>query len=232
MRASDAWLVYGSRSERDAIELGADPERVVFAPITALVPEASTPDRVRGGGTTRYLFVGRLIERKGLDVLLDAFARVEGGELHIAGDGPLRPMVEAAAARDPRIRDAGHVAGEALARAYAEADVLIVPSLYEPWGLVVHEGLAYGLPVITTDQVGAADDLIEHDVNGYVAAAGSAEELREAMSAIAGGGAAIGREARLVLRRARSRGLLPRLPTRGRAPQTKRETDGVTRRSQ
>jgi glycosyltransferase involved in cell wall biosynthesis len=185
MRASDAWLVYGSRQARDVVELGADPERVVVAPITPLVPEAPVRERVPEHGKLRYLFVGRLIERKGLDVLLEAFARVEGGELRIAGDGPLRPVVEAAAARDPRIRLTGHVAGEALARAYLDADVLVVPSLYEPWGLVVHEGLAYGLPVIATDEVGAAADLIERDVNGYVAAAGSAEELREAMTAIA-----------------------------------------------
>jgi glycosyltransferase involved in cell wall biosynthesis len=184
MRTSDAWLVYGSRQARDVVELGADPERVVVAPITALVPEAPAPEHRPADGTTRYLFVGRLIERKGLEVLLEAFERVDGGELRIAGDGPLREMVEAAAARDPRIRLIGHTAGEELARAYQDADVLVVPSLYEPWGLVVHEGLAYGLPVIVTDEVGAADDLIERDVNGYVAAAGSAEELGEAMTAV------------------------------------------------
>jgi glycosyltransferase involved in cell wall biosynthesis len=184
MRASDAWLAYGSRQAQDVVELGADRERVVIAPITPLVPDAPPHDRVPADGATRYLFVGRLIERKGLDVLLAAFSGVDGGELRIAGDGPLRPTVEAAAARDPRIQLIGHVEGAALARAYREADVLVVPSLYEPWGLVVHEGLAYGLPVITTDQVGAADDLIEEDVNGYVTTAGSSDELREAMNAI------------------------------------------------
>jgi glycosyltransferase involved in cell wall biosynthesis len=185
MRSCDAWLVYGSRQARDVVELGADPERVVVAPVTALVPESPPAARPPADGKTRYLFVGRLIERKGLDVLLEAFARVDGGELRIAGDGPLREMVEAAAARDPRISLIGHVAGDALTGAYGDADVLVVPSLYEPWGLVVHEGLAHGLPVITTDQVGAADDLIERGVNGYVAAAGSAEELAEAMTAVA-----------------------------------------------
>src|SRR5436190_1878117 len=88
-------------------------------------------------------------------------------------------------ARHPRIHLMGHVTGEELARAYRDADAFVLPSLYEPWGLVVHEALAYGLPVITTDQVGAGDDLIERDVNGYVVAAGSADELREAMSAVA-----------------------------------------------
>ena len=185
MRASDAWLVYGSRQARDAVELGADPARVVLAPITPLAAESRLQHRPRVDGMTRYLFVGRLIERKGLDVLLEAFAGVAGGELEIAGDGPLRPMVEAAAARDPRIRYIGHAAGDALASAYREADALIVPSLYEPWGLVVHEGLAHGLPVIASDEVGAAADLIEPDINGYVVATGSADEARDAMNAVA-----------------------------------------------
>ena len=185
MRAADAWLVYGSRQARDVVELGADPERVVVAPITPLVSDAPGRDRRPPQATTRYLFVGRLIERKGLDVLLQAFERADGGELRIAGDGPLREMVEAAAARDPRVRLIGHVAGDELARTYRDADVLVVPSLYEPWGLVVHEGLAYGLPVIATDQVGAADDLIEPEVNGYVVRAGSVDELLDAMSVAA-----------------------------------------------
>ena len=107
-------------------------------------------------------------------MLLEAFRRVDGGELWIVGDGPMREAVEAAASRDRRIRLLGHRDGEALAQAYRDAHILLVPSLYEPWGLVVHEGLAHGLPVITTDQVGAGDDLIESGTNGYVVPAGSA----------------------------------------------------------
>jgi len=173
MRTSDAWLVYGTRHAKDVVELGADRERVVMAPITPLGPDpAIQRPAARAGAGTRYLFVGRLIERKGLDVLLDAFGRVGAGELWIAGDGPLRQMVDAAAAQDTRIRVIGHAAGNALAQAYREADVLVVPSLYEPWGLVVHEGLAYGLPVIATDQVGAADDLVDPGVNGFIVPCG------------------------------------------------------------
>ena len=187
MRSSDAWLVHGSRHVRDVIELGATPARTVIAGITPLVPEHRPPrERMPWLGSMRYLFVGRLIERKGVDVLLDAFSRIEQGELWIAGDGPVQPTVEAAASKDPRIRLLGHVEGEALADAYRQSDVLVVPSLYEPWGLVVHEGLAHGLGVITTDQVGAAYDLIDHGTNGYVVEAGSSEQLTDSMRAAAG----------------------------------------------
>lgn len=186
MRSADAWLVYGTRHVRDVVALGADPDRTVIAPITALAPEPPTEPHPPGAGETlRYLFVGRLIERKGVDGLLEAFRGVDGGELVIVGDGPLREAVEAAASQDPRIRLLGHRDGEALANAYRDAHVLMVPSLYEPWGLVVHEGLAHGLPVIASDQVGAGDDLIDSGTNGYVVPAGSAHALAEAMQAVA-----------------------------------------------
>jgi glycosyltransferase involved in cell wall biosynthesis len=186
MRTADACLAYGDRQARDLAEMGVDPARIVIAPITALAPERPPArESGRAGRDTRFLFVGRLIERKGLEVLLRAFAGFEGGELWIAGDGPLDEAVCQAAARDPRIRLFGHVSGDDLGDLYGNVDALIVPSLYEAWGLVVHEGLAYGLPVITTDQVGAADDLIDSGVNGYVVTAGSAQATGEAMRAIA-----------------------------------------------
>jgi glycosyltransferase involved in cell wall biosynthesis len=187
MRSADGWLVCGTRHVRDAVALGADPARTVIAPITALAPDPpAKPHPPAPGETLRYLFVGRLIERKGIDVLLEAFRRVDAGELSIVGDGPLLSAVEAAAAADPRIRVLGHRGGAALEDAYRDGHVLVVPSLYEPWGLVVHEGLAHGLPVIVTDQVGAGDDLIDSGTNGYVVTAGSAQALAEAMQAAAG----------------------------------------------
>ena len=103
----------------------------------------------------------------------------------IAGDGPLQETVSQAASRDPRIRLFGHVGGDDLGDLYAEVDAMVVPSLYEAWGLVVHEGLAHGLPVIATDQVGAADDLIDPVVNGYVVPACSVEATAEAMRSVA-----------------------------------------------
>jgi len=186
MRQADAWLVYGSRQARDLVNMGADPARTVTAPLTALAPER--PVQRRGTttrGITRYLFMGRLIERKGIDVLLEAFDDLGSGELWVVGDGPLRETVKLAAARRDRIRFLGHLEGDAQVEVYRQTDVLVVPSLYEPWGLVVHEGLAYGLPVIATDQVGAADDLIDPGTNGCIVPAGSSRALSDAMRGLA-----------------------------------------------
>src|SRR5262245_19589030 len=184
-RSGDAWLAGGSRHARDVIRLGADPDRTVIAPITALAPDPPlTREGFRVTEHPRYLFVGRFIERKGIDVLLTAFRRLDRGELWLTGDGPLRSFVEEAAKTDPRVRYLGYADETMLPDLYREADVLVVPSLFEPWGLVVHEGLAYGLPVITTDQVGAADHLIEPGVNGYIVAPGSSDALVAAMRAV------------------------------------------------
>ncbi len=184
-RSADAWLAGGSRHARDVVRLGADPNRTVIAPLTALGPN---PPVERAGfvvpGQPRYLFVGRFIERKGIDVLLAAFRRVDRGELWLAGDGPLRSYLEGEAKGDSRIRVLGYANEESLPDLYRQADILVVPSLFEPWGLVVHEGLAHGLPVIATDQVAAADDLIASGVNGYVVPAGSYEALAAAMGSV------------------------------------------------
>jgi glycosyltransferase involved in cell wall biosynthesis len=185
-RSGDAWLAGGSRHARDVVRLGADPNRTVIAPLTALGPD---PPLERAGfvvqGQPRFLFVGRFIERKGIDVLLSAFRRVDRGELWLAGDGPLRSEVEREANGDPRIRLLGYASEESLPDLYRQADILVVPSLFEPWGLVVHEGLAYGLPVIATDQVAAADDLVDSGVNGCVVPAGSDGALAAAMGSLA-----------------------------------------------
>jgi len=186
MRTADACLAYGSRHVRDLVSMGVDENRIVIAPISALAPDRP-PARAwpRAGSRTRFLFVGRLIESKGLGVLLHAFGRFPGGELWIVGDGPLQGALNQAAKADPRIRMLGYVEGKNLSAVYADVDALVLPSLYEPWGLVVHEGLANGLPVIVTDQVAAADDLVEPGVNGYVVAAGSADAFGAAMRDLA-----------------------------------------------
>ena len=186
MRACDAWIAYGTRSARDLQELGADPERIVIAPFAAPPRERVVSERERAGDQNgpHYLFVGQLIERKAISQLLHAFEGLSGGQLSLVGDGPLREHVEQAAEANPRIRYFGHLGSDELDHLYATADVLVVPSLYEVWGLVVNEALEHGLPVIATDQTGAADDLIVPGVTGEIVEAGSVEQLRAAMAAV------------------------------------------------
>ena len=73
---------------------------------------------------------------------------------------------------------------EELSQYYAISDLFVLPSTQEVWGLVLNEAVACGLPVITTDKVGASTDLIKDGVNGYVVESRNAEHLCDAMKKV------------------------------------------------
>ena len=113
-------------------------------------------------------FVGRLVLEKGLDVMANlSEALQKRGVSHkvlIVGDGPERaPMQE----RLPHAIFTGFLSGEALARAYASADIFINPSTTEAFGNVTLEAMASGLPCICADATGARS-LVNHNANGYL----------------------------------------------------------------
>jgi glycosyltransferase involved in cell wall biosynthesis len=127
------------------------------------------------------LFVGRLEPHKGILLLLEAFGQVSEwrpeARLIIAGGGSLSNDVQAAARRNSAIAHAGRLEGEDLWACYLAADLLVLPSLFEPWGLVVNEAMAFGLPVIVSDAVGSAADLLPQDEEGAIVPAGDAAAL-------------------------------------------------------
>lgn len=136
------------------------------------------------------LFVGRLEPVKGLDDLLAAFGEVQGrlgdARLVIVGEGTLRDEVEGASRANPAIIAAGRLAGEDLWATYCASDVLVLPSLFEPWGLVVNEAMAFGLPVVVSEEVGCGDDLVRDGQEGIVVRAGDRLQLAAALLALAG----------------------------------------------
>ena len=140
------------------------------------------------GDAPVILFVGKLIEKKQPLLLLDAFADVRREwpcALLLVGDGPLRPEIERRIA-DEEIQDVqitGFLGQTDLARAYAAADVFVLPSIRdETWGLVVNEALNFALPVVVSDKVGCAPDLVRQGENGYVVPAGDRRALAQAVS--------------------------------------------------
>jgi glycosyltransferase involved in cell wall biosynthesis len=136
-----------------------------------------------------FVFVGRLEPRKGVAHLLEAFGALSAARpdvaLLVVGDGGERQRVAAAAAGNAQLRYAGRLDTEKVIAAFCCADVALVPSLIEPFGLVVNEAMAAGLPVIASDRVGCVDDLVKHGETGLVVPAGSAGALREAMAQLA-----------------------------------------------
>jgi glycosyltransferase involved in cell wall biosynthesis len=132
------------------------------------------------------LMCGKLSQIKDPLLLLRAFASVRrrvGCSLLFAGDGALRAEIEATVARDgiPDVRVAGFLNQSELPRAYAAADTLVLCSRREPWGLVVNEAMNFALPVVVTDVVGCAADLVAHGENGLVVPVGSVLALEAAL---------------------------------------------------
>lgn len=114
-----------------------------------------------------FLFVGQLIPRKGLDVLLEAFQlyRAAGGNwnLRIVGSGPLEDRCNG----DGIIFD-GFCQAAQVAQKMCQAGAVVVPSREDHWATVVCEAAAAGTPVIASKWVGAAADIIRHGINGLV----------------------------------------------------------------
>jgi glycosyltransferase involved in cell wall biosynthesis len=104
---------------------------------------------------TFVLSLGYLEERKGIDALIESLDLTETqAELFIAGEGPERNYLEDIA--DASTTFLGYVDEEKKAALFEAAELFVLPSRHDPWGLVVNEALHYGTPVVTTSQTGAA----------------------------------------------------------------------------
>jgi glycosyltransferase involved in cell wall biosynthesis len=92
-----------------------------------------------------------------------------------------------------RVVITGFVNQGEISRYYAAADVLVLPSSHEPWGLVLNEGMCFGLPVVASDAVGAAPDLVHSGENGFVYPAGDVSALADALRRLLADSAGRGR---------------------------------------
>jgi glycosyltransferase involved in cell wall biosynthesis len=136
------------------------------------------------------LFAGKLQTRKHCDHLMEAYRRLSRGAgeepgpyLVIVGDGEERAALErqAAATGFGSIRFCGFRNQSELPRFFDLATVFVLPSRHEPWGLIVNEVMNAARPVIVTDDVGCAPDLIEDGVNGCIVPVGDVGALAEAL---------------------------------------------------
>jgi glycosyltransferase involved in cell wall biosynthesis len=189
---ASAGLAVGSLAARYLESYGLDGGRIRIVPNTIDVDafahqaEAARADaeaiRSELGLPSAYVvFVGRLVAGKGVLELLAALERLgdDAPQLVVAGEGPLADEVAAA----PNVTHLGFQPTERIIQLYALADRAVVPSRAETWGVSVNEALACGCPVVATDAVGAAHDLIEDSVNGYVVPAYDVPALAAALVA-------------------------------------------------
>jgi len=129
------------------------------------------------------LFVGRLVPQKGVDTLIRAVPHIikqhRDVRILISGDGWSKGYLEELARSSgfrEYIKFLGFIPDSELAKLMASADVLVIPSIYEPFGIVALEGMAAGVPVVATN-VGGLAEIIEHDRTGVLVYPGNPESI-------------------------------------------------------
>ena len=190
--AADGWLSSGTNGTAYLLHYGAKSGRIWEYPFSS---SAYTEEQLRPFSREEkerfkrrhdlkervLLSVGQFIERKGFEDLLTAYGSLDNGKtsLVLIGGGPLKARYERII-REKRLRNVhllGFMEADSLTAFYRCADVFVMPTRYDVWGLVLNEALAFGLPIVTTCGAGAAYSLVEHDVNGFVTAVGDSDNF-------------------------------------------------------
>ena len=197
-------VVAATEAEKSALISHYDgaPEAITVVPCGVnldsfrIAEKATARQRLGFNGGNIILYVGRIEPLKGLDRLLEAVSLVDSSEglqlVVVGGDEESQSEVESlkTLSRSLEIQDsvtfAGSVRHEDLPHYYSAADVCVVPSHYESFGMVALESLACGTPVVST-RVGGIDGIILPGLSGYVAKDNSSHGLAAGISAILSG---------------------------------------------
>ena len=195
---ADAILACGSRGRSYFERYGARPERVFYFTnepdyelIAAVTDEQLAAVAEEFGlepSRRRIVFSARMVDYKRPDLALDAFARLADErpewDLLMLGDGELRRELQGRlpASLASRVTWGGFLDDQAKVSAlYRLCDVMVLPSDYEPWALVINEAAAAGLAIVCTDVVGAAAELVADGRNGFLVPPGDLDALIEAI---------------------------------------------------
>lgn len=175
-------FVFNSHTTRESVEelLQQKTRNVVATPGGDRLESSITSDEIRAragaDGPLRLLFVGNVIARKRLNVLLDVLGELQDAPwtLDIVGGEDMdRPYARACREQSERLglRSKivwhGSLNGTELAERFRQAHMLVVPSSYEGFGIVYLEAMGFGLPVIA-GAAGAADEIVLHDATGFL----------------------------------------------------------------
>jgi glycosyltransferase involved in cell wall biosynthesis len=175
-------FVFNSETTRETVEglLGRKTRNLVATPggdrLSRSMTAAEVERRAAEDGELRLLFVGSLIPRKGLHHLLKALHSLEGRPLRldVVGSEEADPAYAAAIRTQVRELDLagrvdfhGTLTGASLEERFRKAQILVVPSSYEGFGIVYLEAMGFGLPVIACAS-GATDEIVRHEATGFL----------------------------------------------------------------
>ena len=187
---SHAWVA-GAQQYEFARRLGFAPSRVIFdlysADLSLFAPLYTDAEADKAASYPhRFLFVGRFEPVKGLYTLLAAWDRIGDfrgdWDLHLIGNGSLKTKLTDV----PHVVVRDFIQPELLAGEIIKAGCAVLPSVDDPWGVVVHEFASAGLPLVVSDAVGSATSFLIRGFNGFSFRAGCVDELAFALRRIIG----------------------------------------------
>jgi len=194
LRTSDTVVAISSFTARELGRFAQVPVRVI--PYTIGFPETPASHHSAGDSAFQVLFVGRLVERKGVTHLIEAVRRLPT-ELHahlmVIGDGPEREALAAqvrSSGLEGMVNIRGLVPESALREAYATSDVFVLPSIVdsrgetEGLGVVLLEAMSYGIPAVGSD-IGGITDIIQDEESGLLVPPADAGQLAYALERLA-----------------------------------------------
>jgi glycosyltransferase involved in cell wall biosynthesis len=182
---ADAAMVPSDRTEQYAKLLGFAPEDIIRGSLSCDTALFHSDPRtgVEIASRRAFLYVGRLVWHKGADVLAAAYRRYreltdDAWDLHVVGKGPLERELREL----PGVTMHGFRQPPDVAQMMRATSCYVLPSHIEPYGVVVHEAAASGLPILCSDFAGAAAGLVQDGRNGWVVSAGRVELWAQAMA--------------------------------------------------
>jgi glycosyltransferase involved in cell wall biosynthesis len=198
VRSCSGVLTCGTLGQAYFAKYGAQRNRMFFFPyepdyelVQKLSAEKIEETRKRfqlDASRRRIVYSGRFIPVKRVDLLIDAFLAIAERrpewDLVLIGDGPLRQSLQAKVPAEltGRFIWTGFMDDQATISAiYRASDVLVLPSDYEPWALVINEAAAAGLAIVSSSVVGAAAELVQDGVNGRLFPRGDLAKLTESL---------------------------------------------------
>ncbi|MBO6946827.1 MAG: glycosyltransferase family 4 protein [Rhodospirillales bacterium] len=182
--AADAIVVPSEIARSTFISRGVPARKVFVNHLGVDTSQFSPPTTPRDNKVPVILFVGMLSARKGTATLLEAFAQLKQ-RAELLCVGPVDPHFQKVLNRLPssNVTLLGSVSRADVHDAYRNADIFCLPSVEEGFGMVVLEAMASGLPVVLSDQVGAADS-IQPGIDGLVVPVGDVTALSNALSSL------------------------------------------------
>jgi glycosyltransferase involved in cell wall biosynthesis len=194
----DAIVPTGTKSKEYFIELGANPNKIFMIFNASKIDTMATKEEVNDLRKSLeivnkkvILYVGRLIKGKKTDILIKAFYKLKQEHnnscLIIVGEGECKKEFQNISKElniENDVLFLGRINNKDLPVYYSLCNIFVLPSSAEPWGLVLNEAMQFGKPVIATDGVGAAYDLIKDGVNGFIVQKKNINALYNAMEKI------------------------------------------------